>query len=109
VSKQKVLEAGFFRREYYSPSEIDSLLIDPQFPFEEISYVKVGCYYEVEYFDDIDNLIHYGGQTVDDFAVNEIKHCLKCDDEHKVFFSEEQIKAYHFGKFSKTSYNFQNK
>lgn len=91
-----------FRQTFFNPSSVDKILIIPQEPFTEVSYANIGNYYEIEIFSEIDNLIHYDGQTVDDEIFDEIRDSLECGGS-KVYFTEEQIRAYNSGKFSTSS------
>lgn len=79
-----------FRKTFFKRTDAELIPIEPQYPFTCPSYANPTCHYVMEYFDEVDKLIHYDGASVDNSVVDEIKENLRrCDAP--AYFTEDQI------------------
>lgn len=98
TKRKKLKDSKSLRRAIFNRNESDLVPIDPQHPFPCPCFAKLKCHYVIENFSDIDNLIHYGGESIHDSVIDEIKNCLSDCDNSK-YFTESQIKAHNIRKF----------
>ena len=84
------------RKIFFNRNETDLVPIDPQHPFPCPCFAKVKCQYKIDHFDEIDQLIHYNGESVYDSVLDEIKEFLCCDVF--VHFTEADIRKYNSHK-----------
>ncbi|MCL2863620.1 MAG: hypothetical protein FWE54_06040 [Methanimicrococcus sp.] len=98
TTKKRSVQENSIRRTFFNIEEADLVPIDPIHPFPKPCFAKLKCHYIMEYFADIDNLIHYGGESVHDSVIEDIKNGL-WDCNNKKYFSESDIKAFNRSKF----------
>ncbi|MDY0266043.1 MAG: hypothetical protein RBQ94_00075 [Methanimicrococcus sp.] len=99
TEKKNKKAAETFRKTFFKRTDAELIPIEPQYPFTAPSCANPACHYVMEYFNDLDKLIHYGGASVDSALVDEIKENLRrCDAP--AYFTEEQIRSYNPKKVS---------
>jgi len=81
------------RQTFFKRSEAALVPIKPQHPFDCPCFAKLNCHYTIEHFDDIDHLIWYGGESVSDSVIDDIKNNKLFNCDKKTYFTEEQIRA----------------